>query len=103
MSEVGSQFPASERGLVGIAIAGQPVLDIVDPVLPGAQGFLEAMIIDQPILVLFGVEGPRQGELFEVVSAGHSLGFCLGVAEGRQQQRCQQGNDAHTVRHEGRQ
>ena len=46
-----------------------------------------------PVLILIGVDRPRQGELLHIVHALYPARLCLGFAQRRQEQTRQDGDD----------
>ena len=74
------ELGVGEIDQVGVVVAALPVLDVVGPGLAAGEGFGHAVVVDQPVAVVLGVQDPGQRELLQVVGASHRLGLGLGLA-----------------------
>ena len=57
------------------------------------QQIASVPIVDQPIVVIASIKGPRLDKLFEVIDATDTIGFFFRLGQRRQQQRSENGND----------
>src|SRR6266403_6421555 len=84
-------------GIIGCAIKFQPSrapgfrVELGSAVLP--TGLIVAIVRWDAVVIVLGVHDPGKAHLSEIVEAIDALGFGLGLIEGRQQHRCEDGDD----------
>ncbi len=91
--EEGAEEGGIEVDAVGILLAVAPVLDIVGPVFTTFAGFIDAVVIDEAVEVVVGIEHPGERELFDVTETSDPLGFAFGFGECGEEEAGQDGDD----------
>ena len=85
LADVAAQFGFGDQKDIGVVRCGTPIEDVIDPIRSSFPCFVDAVIVDEMVFMIIGVEGSRQGELADIAEAGGALSFALCFAEGRQE------------------